>query len=126
MSAARFACDDCDWAGDRRDDAAVHVNRMRHSVTPDPHRLLPADHPVDGPRDEHGNITAPESPDWHARYEGYAFRQIRRVRDTMARDLTRDLERGHLTTGEIARARARLASYDDLIITLDHLKGQLK
>lgn len=89
---------------------------------------IPADHPVDGPRDERGNIVhgPEERPDWHARYEGYAFRQIRKVRNTMAAELERDTAAARKSPAELERQAARLASYDDLITTLDHLKGQLK
>jgi hypothetical protein len=98
---------------------------------PYPHCPLPEDHagahflPKDTPPAE-PPVTAAEAPDWHARYEGYAFRQIRRVRETMAAELERDRERGKKTPAELDRQAARLASYDDLITTLDHLKGQLK
>lgn len=72
---------------------------------------------------------APEpepSPDWHARYKGYAYRQTVKTRNTMAAELARDIERARKSPAELERQAARLASYTELIDTLDALKGMLK
>lgn len=71
-------------------------------------------------------VTAPEVPDWHARYRGYAYRQIVKTRNIMASELARDVERRHKSAAELERQAARLASYTELIDTLDALKGMLK
>lgn len=71
-------------------------------------------------------MTAEEPPDWHARYKGYAFRQLVATRNRMAVELARDIERGHKSAPELERAAARLASYTELIDILTALKGHLK
>lgn len=85
---------------------------------------LPADHPVDGPRDEHGHIIhgPAESPDWEHRYRGYAYRQLVATRDRMAAEVARDVNTGKLTGDDQARAEARLTSYNTLIESIDNLR----
>lgn len=103
-----YACKDCDYTTTDGREAMWHTNDTAHTVE----NVTP-----EGPA---------EGPDWNARYKGYAYRQLVNTRDRMAEQLLRDFEANKLSGPDLARAEARLASYNDLVTALNTLKGLLK
>jgi hypothetical protein len=103
---------------------------------PYPRCLLPGEH--DGPHltdPDHTPAAEPILEDadpelgWEAirkSHERYAFGQVRTMRQNVARDFARDVASGKLEGVALLRAKARLASWDQLVDTLETLKGLIK
>lgn len=68
---------------------------------------------------------APPSKDWQARYEGHAYRQLVRARNELAVRLARAVAAGETDPEELRRRADVVGAYDQLIATLDALRGQL-
>lgn len=124
--------------GPRRATPDPEVKPM--GMCPFPHCPLPEDHdgahllPSDGapePAEVAGVDLPPADPElgWEAirkAHERYAFGQVRTLRANMRRDLERDTASGKLEGVALLRAKARMASFDQLVDTLETLKGLIK
>lgn len=124
-----YTCRNCSYAGDDAREAMWHAAENGHETIPAPEgdRLPPL--PTAFPEAEAEVETELRAEDVNRirdAHRRYAFGQIRDTRNRMAEDIRRDVESGKLEGLPLIRATARLESYNDLIVTLENLKGMIK